>query len=65
MSEVFVCSFVESGLVVIVCRKAVVYDILTGSIPNFCCLNEFIRPIELYLQSALHVIRNVMHLLDL
>jgi hypothetical protein len=43
ISEVFVCSLVKSGLVVIMCRKAVVYDILTGGIPKPSCLDEFIR----------------------
>jgi len=42
-SEVFVCSLVKSGFVVIMCRKAIVYDILAGSIPKPGCLNEFIR----------------------
>jgi hypothetical protein len=40
---VFVCSLVKSGFVVIMCRKAVVYDILTGGIPKPSCLDEFIR----------------------
>jgi len=53
----FVCSLVKSGLIVIMCRKAIVYDILTGSIPKPGSLDEFIRPIELYLNSAVHVNR--------
>jgi hypothetical protein len=39
------------------CRKAVIYDILAGGIPKPSCLDEFVRPVELYFNSAVHVNR--------
>jgi hypothetical protein len=33
---------------------------LAGSTPNLCCLDEFIRLIGLYLQSAAHASKHAM-----
>lgn len=50
--DILVGSLVKSGLVVVMCRKAIVYDTLTGRIPESCGLDEFIGLIKLYFKSA-------------
>ena len=51
-------SFVKSGLVIIMCHEAIIFDILAGSIPKLCCLDEFIGFVELYIQGAVHVMKS-------
>ncbi len=60
VSEIATFSPIESGLVIVMRRKTKVHDILAGSTPNLCCLDEFIRLIGLYLQSAAHASKHAM-----